>query len=200
MGRYLDLIRDPVTENLEAPARDRRDRAHQMRSSGGLSSLLSLPSRIDSQTKYEPETEAATLFASALVPPDTEEKATEPPSPVHAPGLASTAATKATEAIKPAQNTCSDVEEERAGIMECSSGISLSWAEGLARLHPDSPPRDVPLRRWQTFVDDCGTFLDGGWAKKAAALGWGPLDLWRELQATCARQHETNGLAREGAM
>jgi DNA-binding PadR family transcriptional regulator len=30
--------------------------------------------------------------------------------------------------------------------------------------------------------------------------GWGPLDLWRELQAACARRHEANGLAREGAM
>ena len=30
--------------------------------------------------------------------------------------------------------------------------------------------------------------------------GWGPVGLWRELQAVCARQHEANGLAREGAM
>ncbi|HKM68536.1 MAG TPA: hypothetical protein VJX94_00375, partial [Stellaceae bacterium] len=30
--------------------------------------------------------------------------------------------------------------------------------------------------------------------------GWGPLDLWRELQAACARQHEASGVAREGAM
>jgi len=30
--------------------------------------------------------------------------------------------------------------------------------------------------------------------------GWGPVDLWRELQAACARQHETKGVAREGAM
>jgi DNA-binding PadR family transcriptional regulator len=30
--------------------------------------------------------------------------------------------------------------------------------------------------------------------------GWGPVDLWRELQAACARQHEANGAAREGAM
>ena len=30
--------------------------------------------------------------------------------------------------------------------------------------------------------------------------GWGPLDLWRELQATCARQHQANGVAREGTM
>jgi len=36
----------------------------------------------------------------------------------------------------------------------------------------------VPLRRWQTFVDDCGRFLDGRWTKRVAALGWGPLDLF----------------------
>jgi DNA-binding PadR family transcriptional regulator len=29
---------------------------------------------------------------------------------------------------------------------------------------------------------------------------WGPLDLWRELQAACARQHEANVGAPEGAM
>jgi DNA-binding PadR family transcriptional regulator len=30
--------------------------------------------------------------------------------------------------------------------------------------------------------------------------GWGPVELWRELQAVCARQHEASGVAREGAM
>jgi DNA-binding PadR family transcriptional regulator len=30
--------------------------------------------------------------------------------------------------------------------------------------------------------------------------GWGPLGLWRELQAACARQHEADAVAREGAM
>jgi DNA-binding PadR family transcriptional regulator len=29
--------------------------------------------------------------------------------------------------------------------------------------------------------------------------GWGPLDLWRELQAACARPHEADVLVREGA-
>jgi DNA-binding PadR family transcriptional regulator len=29
---------------------------------------------------------------------------------------------------------------------------------------------------------------------------WGPLDLWRELQAACVRQHEASGVVREGAM
>ncbi len=30
--------------------------------------------------------------------------------------------------------------------------------------------------------------------------GWGPLDLWRELQTACARQHEAGAAAQEGAM
>jgi DNA-binding PadR family transcriptional regulator len=30
--------------------------------------------------------------------------------------------------------------------------------------------------------------------------GWGPFDLWRELQAACARQHDPSATAREGAM
>jgi hypothetical protein len=36
--------------------------------------------------------------------------------------------------------------------------------------------------------------------RRIAEEGWGPLDLWRELQADCARRHEANGVAREGAM
>ena len=71
-----------------------------------------------------------------------------------------------------------EAEEERAGIVEHYGNIPRAWAEGFARLDPDRPPGDVPLRRWQTLVDDCGRFLDAGWAEKVAALGWGPLDLF----------------------
>jgi hypothetical protein len=71
-----------------------------------------------------------------------------------------------------------EAEEERAGVIEYDGNVPRAWAEGYARLHPDHPPGDVPLRRWQTFVDDCGRFLDGGWANRVAALGWGPLDLF----------------------
>ena len=53
-----------------------------------------------------------------------------------------------------------------------------AWAEGLARLDPNNPPGDVPPRRWLRFIDDCGRFLDDGWASRAAELGWGPLDLF----------------------
>jgi hypothetical protein len=71
----------------------------------------------------------------------------------------------------------SDEEEERSAIIEHDGGIPRSWAEGFARLHPDRPPGDVPLGRWQTFCNDVGRFLDS-WASKAASLGWTPLELF----------------------
>ena len=36
----------------------------------------------------------------------------------------------------------------------------------------------MPLARWQQFIDDCGRFLDLGWANRAEAWGWGPLELF----------------------
>jgi hypothetical protein len=66
----------------------------------------------------------------------------------------------------------------RAAIVEHDGGIPRSWAEGFARLHPNRPPDDVPPKRWQQFVDDVGKFLDGAFCVVAAALGWGPFDLF----------------------
>ena len=63
-------------------------------------------------------------------------------------------------------------------IAEYDGGAPRAWAEALARLDPNKPPGDLPPRRWLRFVDDCGRFLDGGWAVRAAAFGWGPLDLF----------------------
>jgi hypothetical protein len=74
--------------------------------------------------------------------------------------------------------TWGENHEGRAAIVEHDGGIPRAWAEGFARLHPDRPPGDVQLRRWQTFIDDVGRFLDGGWAEKASALGWGSHDLF----------------------
>jgi hypothetical protein len=70
------------------------------------------------------------------------------------------------------------IEEERAAIVEHDGGIPRLWAEELARLDPDCPPGDVPLRRWQRFVDDVGWFLDSPFCAVAAALCWGSLDLF----------------------
>jgi hypothetical protein len=71
-----------------------------------------------------------------------------------------------------------DAAEERAAIAEHDGGAPRAWAEALARLDPANPPCDVPTNRWQRFIDDCGRFLDQGWASRAEALGWGPLDLF----------------------
>jgi hypothetical protein len=60
----------------------------------------------------------------------------------------------------------------------CRRKIPRAWAEGFARLDPDRPPGDVPPRRWRTFIDDIGHFLDSPFCAVAAALGWGPLDLF----------------------
>ena len=56
--------------------------------------------------------------------------------------------------------------------------VPRARAEGFARLAPDRPPGDVPPRRWLRFVDDVGRFLDSPFCAVAAALGWGPLDLF----------------------
>lgn len=69
-------------------------------------------------------------------------------------------------------------DKEPAAIVEHDAATPRGWAEGFATLDPDRPPADVPLRRWQQFVDDVGRFLDSGFAKKATAFGWGPFDLF----------------------
>jgi hypothetical protein len=71
-----------------------------------------------------------------------------------------------------------EAHEERSAIIEFDGGAPREWAEGLARLDPARPPADVPPRRWLQFLNDCGHFLDSGWADKAAALGWSASDLF----------------------
>jgi hypothetical protein len=83
-----------------------------------------------------------------------------------------------TEGLEPAAGLLTDAEEERAAFVEYDGGAPRAWAEALSRLDPASPPGDVPPRRWMRFIDDCGRFLDGEWALRAADYGWGPLDLF----------------------
>lgn len=71
-----------------------------------------------------------------------------------------------------------ETETERAAVVEYEGNIPRDWAEGFARLNPNHSPADVPSRRWLAFINDCGRFLDGGFAAKAAALGWGPFDVF----------------------
>ena len=69
-------------------------------------------------------------------------------------------------------------EKERAAVVEYDGRIPRAWAEGFARLNPDRPLGDVPPKRWLTFIDDIGRFLDSLFCAVAAALGWGPYDLF----------------------
>jgi hypothetical protein len=80
--------------------------------------------------------------------------------------------------FEPAPDTWTEAEEERAAIAEYDGGSPRAWAEALARLDPSKPPGNVPSGRWLSFIDDCGRFLDAGWAARAATFGWGPLDLF----------------------
>jgi hypothetical protein len=80
--------------------------------------------------------------------------------------------------VERASHNWTDADEERAAIVQYDVGAPRAWAEGFARLDPNKPPGDVPLRRWLRFIDDCNRFLDGGWGARAVALGWGPLDLF----------------------
>jgi hypothetical protein len=77
-----------------------------------------------------------------------------------------------------APTTRGEVEADPAAIVEYDGGIPRIWAVGFTRLHPDRAPADVPPRRWERFVDDIGRFLDGPFGSVAAALGWGPFDLF----------------------
>jgi hypothetical protein len=80
--------------------------------------------------------------------------------------------------VQPSTHRWTDAHEERAAIVEHDGGAPREWAEALARLDPSNPPADIPPRRWITFVNDCGRFLDEEWASRAESLGWGPLDLF----------------------
>jgi hypothetical protein len=112
--------------------------------------------------------QTTTAKINAAIPADPPSKNTRSD-----PTLAKTA-----KAANPILTDVQDAEEEHAAIIEYDGKIPRTWAEGFARLHPNRPPADVPLKRWQVFIDDVGRFLDGGFAKKAAELGWGPLDLF----------------------
>ena len=71
-----------------------------------------------------------------------------------------------------------EAEAERAAVVEYDGRIPCAGAEGFARLNPDRPSGGVPAKRWLTFVTDVGRFLDSPFCGVAAALGWGPHDLF----------------------
>lgn len=111
----------------------------------------------------EPASTVSQSVHSVTAPPEPEpEPATAPPLP----------------AAERAFATRGETEAERAAIVEHDGKIPRGWAEGFARLDPDRPPADVPLKRWQRLVDDVGLFLDSPFCAVATALGWGPFDLF----------------------
>src|SRR6476646_1987485 len=58
--------------------------------------------------------------------------------------------------------------------------IPIDWVQGVACLHPDHPPNDVPRHRWRQFVGDCKNFLSSSenWANRARGLGWDAMALF----------------------
>jgi hypothetical protein len=53
---------------------------------------------------------------------------------------------------------------------------------------------DMGRQRWTQFIDDYGRVLDDGWAERAAALGWGPLDLFGCDRERPLARHDHAGL------
>lgn len=68
--------------------------------------------------------------------------------------------------------------EERAALVEYGAGVPREWAEGFARLDTTSRPDGFSDTQWRQVLDDGGHFLDGRWAKEAAAAGWLATDLF----------------------
>src|SRR5215469_11507720 len=61
---------------------------------------------------------------------------------------------------------------------EGASGFPHECVAGLAQLHPDRSPADVPLARWRQFLADGRQLLDDGIIALAIAAGWTAYDLF----------------------
>ena len=101
-----------------------------------------------------------------------------PKSPMVAPGTPVTVQKQHFQLEGETAAPWGEEEEERAAIAEHDGGAPPAWAEALGRLDPVCPPCDIPPMRWLRLIDDCARFIDDGWAARAEALGWGPLDLF----------------------
>jgi hypothetical protein len=60
-----------------------------------------------------------------------------------------------------------------------NAGAPRAWSEALARLDPANPPADVPLDRWQRFIEDCESFRRLGWTNLAEASRLGTTRTFR---------------------
>jgi hypothetical protein len=58
--------------------------------------------------------------------------------------------------------------------------IPLDWVRGVERLHRLPAHAGVPQHRWGVFLNDFDQFIHGrgGWAERAADLGWDTLALF----------------------
>lgn len=85
---------------------------------------------------------------------------------------------------------------ERAAIVEHDGRVPRHWAEGLARLHPDRPPRGFTPSRWLEVVNDSGLLLDR-WGTTLEALGSTDADVWGCDAAAPDQRLDLAGLAVE---
>ena len=58
--------------------------------------------------------------------------------------------------------------------------MPLDWVRGVERLHRLPAHAGVPQHRWGVFLNDFDQFIHGrgGWAERAADLGWDTLALF----------------------
>jgi hypothetical protein len=81
-------------------------------------------------------------------------------------------------ALSSQEETAHKLNIENAQKIENEFGLAQGWVEASARLDYVRPPADVPLRRWMQLIDDIARLVDGGFAQRAARLGWTALDLF----------------------
>jgi len=91
------------------------------------------------------------------------------------------------------EETAHNLNIENAPIVESEFALAQGWVEASARLDYARPPADVPLRRWVQLIDDIARFVDGGFARRAARLGWAALDLFG-----CDREKHFARIDRQG--
>jgi hypothetical protein len=129
---------------------------------------------VSASPNLTPEQGVIGVSLSQVVGSETPETPRPKPASIETVGLQK----GSVEEIAPLVQAWGDAEEERAAIVKHDCGITHAWAEGYARLDPDRPLGDVPPQRWAAFIENVRLFLDGSFCAVAAALGWGPLDLF----------------------
>jgi len=187
MGRYLDLIKRLSNE----PERENESTTETtLTTEGGLwsyTSFLSCPNNCASDGVLGSSVEAGSQSQSAYpqlqtIVADAKTKTIET-TKVGAKSASGDATLSYIAVDHAGQETIGDIVDwhdwyEEAAIVERDGVIPRAWAEGFARLHPDRPPAGVPQKRWLTFIDDVGRFLDSPFCAVAGSFGWGPLDLF----------------------